>query len=145
MDNYEKGPTLGEGTFGRVFRATDRRTGRLVAIKKIRMGKAKEGVNVTAIREIKFLKELQHKNVIVRALGMKDSVKVDSILDLPSAGDVYLLCTDGLCGPVTDDEILDITANTSDLDAACKELIDRANQNGGPDNITVVLARIEET
>ena len=64
MDNYEKGPTLGEGTFGRVFRATNRRTGRLVAIKKIRMGKAKEGVNVTAIREIKFLKELQHKNVI---------------------------------------------------------------------------------
>ncbi|QDZ17652.1 CDK activating kinase [Chloropicon primus] len=64
MENYEKGPTLGEGTFGRVFRAKDRRTGRLVAIKKIRMGKAKEGVNVTAIREIKFLKELQHKNVI---------------------------------------------------------------------------------
>ena len=64
MENYEKGPTLGEGTFGRVFRAKDKRTGRLVAIKKIRMGKAKEGVNVTAIREIKFLKELQHKNVI---------------------------------------------------------------------------------
>jgi len=64
MENYEKGCTLGEGTFGRVFKARDRRTGRLVAIKKIRMGKAKEGVNVTALREIKFLKELKHKNVI---------------------------------------------------------------------------------
>mgnify|MGYP003304809339 CR=1 FL=1 len=64
MEHYEKGPTLGEGTFGRVFAATDKRTGRRVAIKKIRMGKAKEGVNVTAIREIKFLRELQHENVI---------------------------------------------------------------------------------
>ena len=73
MDNYEKGPTLGEGTFGRVFRATNRRTGRLVAIKKIRMGKAKEGVNVTAIREIKFLKELQHKNVIELIEGAEEA------------------------------------------------------------------------
>ena len=64
MEHYEKGPTLGEGTFGRVFKAKDLRSGRLVAIKKIRMGNAKEGVNVTALREIKFLKELKHPNVI---------------------------------------------------------------------------------
>ena len=49
-----------------------------------------------------------HKNVIVRALGMKDTVKVDTRFEQPRAGDVYLLCSDGLSGPVTDAEMLDI-------------------------------------
>ena len=46
-----------------------------------------------------------HKNVIVRALGMKDTVKVDTRLEQPRAGDVYLLCSDGLSGPVTDPDM----------------------------------------
>lgn len=82
-----------------------------------------------------------HKNVIVRALGMKDSVKVDTLLDLPKPGDVYLLCSDGLSGPVTDAEIQQITSSTNDLKTACTKLIERANQSGGPDNITVVAAK----
>ncbi len=82
-----------------------------------------------------------HKNVIVRALGMKDTVKVDTRFEQPRAGDVYLLCSDGLSGPVTDDELLQITSNAGDLKTAATKLIERANQNGGPDNITVVLAR----
>ena len=49
-----------------------------------------------------------HKNVIVRALGMKDTVKVDTRLEQPRAGDVYLLCSDGLSGPVSDPDMLDI-------------------------------------
>src|SRR5262245_58331164 len=56
-----------------------------------------------------------HKNVIVRALGMKDSVKVDTAIDNPKPGDVYLLCSDGLSGPVTDTEIQQITSSTLDL------------------------------
>lgn len=84
-----------------------------------------------------------HKNVIVRALGMKESVKVDCILDKPETGDVYLLCTDGLSGPVSDDEIREITnAHVGDLNDGVKNLIERANQNGGPDNITVVLMKV---
>jgi protein phosphatase len=84
-----------------------------------------------------------HKNVIVRALGMKESVKVDCFLDKPEAGDIYVMCTDGLSGPVSDDEIREITYVTApDLMNASKSLIDRANRNGGPDNITVVLARV---
>jgi len=43
-----------------------------------------------------------HKNVIVRALGMKESVKVDTLLDKPQPGDIYVLCSDGLCGPASD-------------------------------------------
>jgi protein phosphatase len=83
-----------------------------------------------------------HKNVIVRALGMKDSVKVDTLLDRPQPGDVYLLCSDGLCGPVNDNEIREIVSSTADIKQSCVTLIDRANQHGGPDNITVVLAKV---
>ena len=82
-----------------------------------------------------------HKNVIVRALGMKDSVKVDLLLDQPKPGDVYLLCSDGLSGPVTDAEIQEITTSTNELRTACAKLIERANANGGPHNVTVVMAK----
>ncbi len=82
-----------------------------------------------------------HKNVIVRALGMKETVKVDTKLDVPQAGDVYLVCSDGLCGPVTDPEIAEIAASTNDLKALASKLVERANANGGPDNVTVVLAK----
>ncbi len=82
-----------------------------------------------------------HKNVIVRALGMKDTVKVDTRYEQPRAGDVYVLCSDGLCGPISDDEILELVVEHQDLRTAASKLIERANSNGGPDNITVVLAR----
>jgi protein phosphatase len=82
-----------------------------------------------------------HKNVIVRALGMKDTVKVDTRYEQPRVGDVYVLCSDGLSGPVTDPELLDIVLTTADLKAAATKLIEKANAAGGPDNITVVLAR----
>lgn len=88
------------------------------------------------------IKNFPHKNVIVRALGMKESVKVDTMLDHPQPGDLYVLCSDGLSGPVKDDEIRDIATSTNDLKEACSKLIERANANGGPDNITVVLARV---
>jgi protein phosphatase len=83
-----------------------------------------------------------HKNVIVRALGMKESVKVDCFLDKPEPGDIYVLCTDGLSGPVSDEEIREIVVGASDLATASKGLVERANKNGGPDNITVVLAKV---
>lgn len=61
---YIKGVSLGEGTYGVVFKAIDKVTNRTVAVKKIRLGKYKEGVNVTALREIKLLKELNDPNII---------------------------------------------------------------------------------
>ena len=82
-----------------------------------------------------------HKNVIVRALGMKDTVKVDTRFEQPRAGDTLLLCSDGLCGPVTDEEILNVIQSTQDLPEVTKRLIDAANENGGPDNVTCVVAR----
>ncbi|KAJ6841310.1 cyclin-dependent kinase D-1-like [Iris pallida] len=63
-DRYLKREQLGEGTYGVVFKALDTKTGQTVAIKKIRLGNHKEGVNFTALREIKLLKELKDPNII---------------------------------------------------------------------------------
>jgi protein phosphatase len=82
-----------------------------------------------------------HKNVIVRALGMKDTVKVDSRFEQPQENDIILLCSDGLSGPVSDPDILEIALSTPDIKAAASKLIERANANGGPDNVTCVLIR----
>jgi protein phosphatase len=82
-----------------------------------------------------------HKNVIVRALGMKDTVKVDTRLETPQAGDVMLVCTDGLSGPVNDQAMLGILMESTELPVATERLIQAANAKGGPDNITCVLAR----
>jgi serine/threonine protein phosphatase PrpC len=82
-----------------------------------------------------------HKNVIVRALGMKDTVKVDTRFEAPRANDVYILCSDGLSGPVEDPELLEILTEHKDLKVAAAKMIERANERGGPDNITVILAR----
>ena len=82
-----------------------------------------------------------HKNVIVRALGMKETVKVDTRFEAPRPNDVMLLCSDGLTGPVTDEQALEIIDKNPDLTEATAKLIDAANRSGGPDNITCVMAR----
>jgi protein phosphatase len=84
-----------------------------------------------------------HKNVIVRALGMKPSVEVDVIVDEPRLGDLYFLCTDGLSGMVPDEELAELAGNETDLDKLCERLVAAANAHGGLDNITVVCARLE--
>jgi protein phosphatase len=89
------------------------------------------------------IENFPHKNVIVRALGMKESVKVDTFFEKPQPKDLYLLCSDGLSGELTDPAMLDIVSNApDDLQTACHQLIDQANNNGGHDNITVVLVRV---
>ena len=84
-----------------------------------------------------------HKNVIVRALGMKETVQVDIVTESPRLGDCYLLCSDGLCGMLTDDAMMKIVKDEPDLDTAVERLVTGANEAGGIDNISVVLARIE--
>ncbi|HEY0880449.1 MAG TPA: Stp1/IreP family PP2C-type Ser/Thr phosphatase [Archangium sp.] len=82
-----------------------------------------------------------HKNVIVRALGMKDTVNVDINKVEPKDGDIFLLCSDGLSGMVPDKQIEQILQAQPDLEKACAQLIDAANANGGNDNVTWVLAQ----
>lgn len=64
MDSYERLERVGEGTYGVVFKARDRRNGQLVAIKKIRLEHESEGVPSTAIREIALLRECHHENLV---------------------------------------------------------------------------------
>jgi serine/threonine protein phosphatase PrpC len=83
------------------------------------------------------------KNIITRALGMKDPVAVDMRAYEVELDDVYLLCSDGLSGMVTDEQIAEVFEITSDLREVCELLIAMANEAGGNDNISVVLARVE--
>jgi PPM family protein phosphatase len=84
------------------------------------------------------------KNVITRALGIGPSVDVDVTSVAVEVGDVFLLCSDGLHGLVEEEEIASIIAAQESLSAACERLVEQANRNGGRDNITAVLIRIEE-
>lgn len=88
-------------------------------------------------------KNFPHKNIIVRALGMKSTVKVDLLRDEPRPQDIYLLCSDGLSGEVEDDEIRQIVMDAKgDLQAACDQLIRTACEHGGKDNVTAVLVQV---
>lgn len=83
-----------------------------------------------------------HKNVITRALGLTDDVEVDVKLFDIKSNDMYLLCSDGLSGHVDDEEMLEILTKTNgNLRAAVAKLVERANEEGGNDNITCVLLR----
>ena len=82
------------------------------------------------------------RNVITRALGGALQVTPDASEISAQPGDVFLLCSDGLTGMVPENEILRVvTENNADLQKACQQLIDAANERGGLDNVTAVLVR----
>lgn len=82
-------------------------------------------------------------NVITRALGMGAEVEVETRPEpVPFVdGDVFILCSDGLCDLVKPKELLEI-AEKGDVEAAAKQLVDLANERGGHDNITVQIVRV---
>jgi protein phosphatase len=84
------------------------------------------------------------RSVITRALGPENSVEVDTFRIPARDGDVYLLCSDGLSGMVSDADMAAILEQGADLGSAASSLVDAANDNGGRDNITAVLFRLEE-
>jgi PPM family protein phosphatase len=84
------------------------------------------------------------RNVITRALGIGPSVDLDVKEVEVRVGDCFLLCSDGLHGLVNDTEMGKIVLDSHTLTEACQALIRRANANGGKDNITSVLIRIED-
>ncbi|HVW28910.1 MAG TPA: protein phosphatase 2C domain-containing protein [Polyangiaceae bacterium] len=85
-------------------------------------------------------KNSRHKNVITRAVGNRDYVQVDTTMVEYAAGDVYLLCSDGLHGYLKAEEIPSLT-NLGGRESV-RRLIDLANSRGGKDNITAVIVEI---
>lgn len=85
----------------------------------------------------------ERRNIILQALGPEGAIKIDLTHQQIRRGDLLVLCSDGLSGQVGKDEIAQVLTEEPDLVNACKRLIDRANDAGGPDNITVIAARFE--
>jgi serine/threonine protein phosphatase PrpC len=85
----------------------------------------------------------ERRNIILQALGPEANIKVDLTHQRVRKGDTLVLCSDGLSGQVRIEEIARVVSEEPDLMAVCKRLIDRANENGGPDNITVIAARFD--
>lgn len=84
-----------------------------------------------------------NRNIVTRALGIEESVTVDLQEEIALPGDVYLLCSDGLNDMVDDETIrLTLTEYGDNLDGAADRLIALANENGGHDNVSVVLVRV---
>ena len=87
--------------------------------------------------------ESKMQSVLLRALGIEEEVEVDAAEHFLMDGDAILLCSDGLDRMVTDPEIASTLLTTSEADAAAGRLIELANENGGEDNVTVVLLRVQ--
>ena len=81
------------------------------------------------------------KNIITRAMGVKAKVEPDFFEYRLKGGDTILMCSDGLTNMVDDDEIFQIVKSARDIVEAVETLIQRANENGGSDNIGIVLAQ----
>ena len=85
------------------------------------------------------------KNIITRALGVRPTVDVDYRVTKVRAGEIYILCTDGLCGFADDDEIFRVADKyRGNLDEIVDNLIQMANDRGGSDNVTIAALQILE-
>ena len=85
----------------------------------------------------------ERRNIILQALGPEQNIRVDLTHQPVRRGDVLVLCSDGLSSQVGKDAIAEVVTEKDDIEAACQSLIDLANAKGGPDNITVILARFD--
>ncbi|MGB6200358.1 MAG: Stp1/IreP family PP2C-type Ser/Thr phosphatase [Candidatus Acidiferrales bacterium] len=84
----------------------------------------------------------EQQSILTRALGTQSSVEVDADEQMLLAGDVLLLCSDGLSRTVTNPEIASTLETHPDPQKAADRLIDLANENGGEDNVTAIVVRV---
>lgn len=88
-------------------------------------------------------RNLVNRNVITRALGVKENVEIDVAVRKIAENDIYIMCSDGLCGFVDDADIKHVVAAAEgDLDKIVDQLIQLANDRGGMDNVSVVAFKI---
>ncbi|MBR5467609.1 MAG: Stp1/IreP family PP2C-type Ser/Thr phosphatase [Firmicutes bacterium] len=83
------------------------------------------------------------RNIITRAVGTEETIDVDTVIKDFGENDVVLICSDGLSGMICDDEIEKIIKENEDVNQCIEKLIDRANENGGKDNISAIIIRNE--
>jgi protein phosphatase len=88
--------------------------------------------------------EHPQRSIITRALGIEPNVEIDTWTFPGRAGDVVLLCSDGLTSMIDEPQIAEVLRTENDLDRAGERLIHEANEAGGRDNITVVIFRLQE-
>ena len=85
----------------------------------------------------------QNKNLVTRAVGIDEEVETETHVHEVKRGDIYVLCSDGLNDMVEDDDIADIVITLkSNLTLMAKQLIQAANDNGGRDNVSVILVKV---
>lgn len=82
----------------------------------------------------------ERRNIILQALGPEAQVTIDLTVQKLRRGDTLIMCSDGLCGLVRAPEIARVASEAPDVRSICERLIARANELGGPDNITVIAA-----
>ena len=82
-----------------------------------------------------------NKNLVTRAVGVEASVQLELHRHEVQPGDIYLLCSDGLSDMLDDDNILQLLRSCESLESGARALVDGANEAGGRDNISVILAR----
>ncbi len=86
-------------------------------------------------------RNFKQRNVLLEAVGVQERVGPDVVRAMVRAGDVLLLCSDGLCGPLTDRQILDHMLRHEDPVRCCRALTEAACAAGGPDNVSVAIVR----
>ena len=84
------------------------------------------------------------RNVLYRALGGRDPLEVDTLLQPLPVGSVLLLCSDGLWGTLSQEAVLSVVRTAPSLQVACHRLVAQANENGGEDNISVLLVQVRD-
>ena len=88
-------------------------------------------------------KHAQHKNLVTKALGIDPTVEPEIREYETRPGDIYLLCSDGLCDMVEDEDMgMTLQAIGGNLKLAALQLVQMANNNGGKDNVSVILVRV---
>ena len=85
-----------------------------------------------------------HKNLVTRALGVEDTAMLEVHEHRVESGDIYLMCSDGLSDMVNDEAITSVVAGGDSLEQKARRLIAAANEAGGRDNISVLLAQAKE-
>ncbi len=82
------------------------------------------------------------RNIITRAVGIKDTVETDAVVEQAMQGDILLLCTDGLSGMLADQEMADMIGKRMSLEKKARKLVEMANERGGYDNISLILVDV---